>query len=62
MNLSRLPTMKPYANEAQQVIAAGALPETLKRKLQVDLLDAVRRGFHVDVEELRLTLARRPGA
>ncbi|HEX9734022.1 MAG TPA: hypothetical protein VGG06_18785 [Thermoanaerobaculia bacterium] len=61
MNLSRLPTMKPYT-EAQRVIAAGALPETLKRKLQVDLRDAIRRGFHVDVEELRRTLARRCGA
>lgn len=58
MNVSRSSTMKPYAVEAQQVIAAGALPETLKRKLQVDLQDAVRRGFHVDVEELRLALAR----
>jgi hypothetical protein len=53
--------MKPYT-EAQRVIAAGALPETLKRKLQVDLRDAIRRGFHVDVEELRRTLARRCGA
>lgn len=62
MNLSPLPTMKPYAAEAQRVIAAGALPETLKKKLQVDLQDAVRKGFHVDVDELRLTLARCCGA
>lgn len=54
--------MKPFAAEAQRVIAAGALPETLKRKLQIDLQDAVRKGFHVDVDELRLTLARRSGA
>ncbi len=46
------------ASQAQEMIVRRALPQTLKERLQVDLRDAVRRGFHVDLDQLELTLAR----
>ncbi len=47
-----------YASLAQEMILQRALPQALKKRLQVDLRDAVRRGFLIDLEQLELTLAR----
>lgn len=58
---SRQRAMKSHALQAREIIAAGALPESLKARLEVDLRDAIRRGFHVDLEQLELALARFSG-
>lgn len=55
---SRHRAMRYQAAHARDIIAAGALPEPLKARLQVDLRNALRGGFHVDLEQLELTLAR----
>jgi len=44
--------------QAQKMIAAVAIPPTLKQQLQVELRDAVRKGFRIDCEQLRTNLAR----
>lgn len=48
--------LRPLAARAREMIASGAIPEPLKDKLQVDLEDAVRRGFLVDLEQLEVAL------
>lgn len=57
MSLDRYRTMKWMARHVREAMEAGALPEPLKAKLEIDLRDAVRRGFHVDLEQLELALA-----
>lgn len=61
MSSSRDRLLKSHVVQAREIIAAGALPEPLKAKLKVDLRDAVRRGFHVDLQQLELALARFSG-
>ena len=46
------------ASRAREMILRRGLPQPLEERLQVDLRDAVRRGFHVDLEQLELTLKR----
>lgn len=61
MTSSRQRTMESHALQARQIIAARALPEPLKARLEVELRDAIRRGFHVDLEQLELALSRFSG-
>lgn len=61
MNSSRIQALRSQAVQARDILAAGALPKPLKAKLEVDLRDAFRRGYHVDLEQLKVALARFSG-
>lgn len=61
MSPNRDRLLRSQVVQAREIIAAGALPERLKARLKVDLRDAVRKGFHVDLEQLELALSRLPG-
>jgi len=61
MSSNRVPAMRSHAVQAREILAAGALPEPLKARLEVDLRDAIRQGFHVDLDQLKLALARFSG-
>ena len=58
MNVSHTECLKSSAARAHQMIASLSIPEPLKKSLQIDLTDALRRGFQVDLEQLELTLTR----
>lgn len=58
INATRHRAMRYQAVQAREIIAAGTLPEPVKKKLAVDLRKAVRGGYHVDLDQLELALAR----
>ena len=62
MTTSRHRAMRNQAVHARDILAAGRLPEPVKEKLAVDLRNAIRRGFHVDLDQLELALVPHQGA